>query len=301
MPSRRQIREAAVQFLYCADLEGGADPASLREAFWEFVTESDRRSLLVATFRTVHHLAQGRENRLEELLQRCESAMRHLAAWPEAEPLKRDIERMAALEAAWTEILNRLQRLPREDDDDTVARQFSETLAEFFTNDHALVAVRHRFLAATEDFPRLKSVLEPLAATIRRMQRISDRLRMVENPEQFPEQSDLEKLRQSKQGLQDLRHRTDQLVDATLAHKDQVDAILAKVVENYQPGRLDPVDRAILRLATHEMLFGNIPAKVAVNEAVDLAKRFGTNDSGRFVNGVLDRVMRVNPDLPVAG
>jgi N utilization substance protein B len=301
MPSRRQIREAAVQFLYCADLEGGADPASLREAFWEFVTESDRRSLLVATFRTVHHLAQGRESRLEELLQRCESALRQLAAWPEAEPLKRDIERMAALEAAWTEILNRLQRLPREDDDDTVARQFSETLAEFFTNDHALVAVRHRFLAATEDFPRLKSVLEPLAATIRRMQRISDRLRMVENPEQFPEQSDLEKLRQSKQGLQDLRHRTDQLVDATLAHKDQVDAILAKVVENYQPGRLDPVDRAILRLATHEMLFGNIPAKVAVNEAVDLAKRFGTNDSGRFVNGVLDRVMRVNPDLLVAG
>lgn len=301
MPSRRQIREAAVQFLYCADLEGGADPASLREAFWEFVTESDRRSLLVATFRTVHHLAQGREKRLEELLQRCESAMRQLAAWPEAEPLKRDIERMAALEAAWTEMLTRLQRLPREDEDDTVARQFRETLEEFFTNDRTLVAVRHRFLAASEDFPRLKSVLEPLAATIRRMQRISDRLRMVENPEQFPEQSDLEKLRQSKQGLQDLRFRTDQLVDATLSHKDQVDAILAKVVENYQPGRLNPVDRAILRLATHEMLFGNIPAKVAVNEAVDLAKRFGTNDSGRFVNGVLDRIMRVNPDLPVAG
>jgi len=61
MPSRRQIREAVVQFLYCADLEGGADPAALKDAFWDFVTESDRRNLLLATFRTVHHLAHGRD------------------------------------------------------------------------------------------------------------------------------------------------------------------------------------------------------------------------------------------------
>ena len=46
MPSRRQIREAVVQFLYCADLEGGADPAALRDPFWDFVTESDRRSTI---------------------------------------------------------------------------------------------------------------------------------------------------------------------------------------------------------------------------------------------------------------
>ena len=70
MPSRRQIREAVVQFLYCADLEGGADPAALRDPFWDFVTESDRRSLQLATFRTVHHLAHGREGRLAEFVER---------------------------------------------------------------------------------------------------------------------------------------------------------------------------------------------------------------------------------------
>ena len=64
MASRRQIREAVVQFLYCADLEGGADPTALREPFWEFVTEADRRSLHLATFRTIHHLAHGRVRRL---------------------------------------------------------------------------------------------------------------------------------------------------------------------------------------------------------------------------------------------
>ena len=80
MPSRRQIREAVVQFLYCADLEGGTDPAALRESFWDFVTESDRRSLLLATFRTVHHLSHGRESRLAEFVDRHQSACQTLAA-----------------------------------------------------------------------------------------------------------------------------------------------------------------------------------------------------------------------------
>lgn len=292
MPSRRQIREAAVQFLYCADLEGGADPAGLRDAFWDFVTESDRRSLQVATFRTVHHLAHGREGRLAEFMSRQEAAVALLAGWPEAEPLKRELARIAEMESKWSAMLDRLQRLPREDDDATVARQFSAALDGFFANDRALAEARGRFLDGIEDFPQLRGPLEAVAATIRRLQRVSDRLRMVEEPENFPEQTDLEKIRSSKKNLRELRAGTDRLVDAALSRKESIDAMLAGVVEHYSPERIDPVDRAILRLAAYEILHGDTPPKVAVNEAIELAKRFGTSDSGRFVNGVLDRVMR---------
>ena len=66
------------------------------------------------------------------------------------------------------------------------------------------------------------------------------------------------------------------------------------MVDNYAPERIDPVDRAILRLAIHEILHGSAPPKVVINEAIELAKRFGTSDSKRFVNGVLDRVARQN-------
>ena len=60
MANRRQIREAVVQFLYGADLEGGPEPTAVREPFWDFITESDRRSLHVATFRTDGTYADGR-------------------------------------------------------------------------------------------------------------------------------------------------------------------------------------------------------------------------------------------------
>ncbi len=292
MPSRRQIREAVVQFLYCADLEGGADPSALRDPFWDFVTESDRRSLQLATFRTVHHLAQGREGRLAEFVERQAAAETLFAAWPEAEALKITLRRIAELESGWSAALAKLERLPKDDDDAAVAENFSAALEVFFRNDRDLSAARQRFLETVEDFPRLRGPLEAVGASIRRLQRVSDRLRMVEEPEKFPEQSDLARIRESKVEMHELRRRADELVDAVLARKEAIDAALAGVVDHYAPERIDPVDRAILRLATHEILHAGTPVKAAINEAIELAKRFGTSDSSRFVNGVLDRIAR---------
>ncbi len=292
MPSRRHIREAVVQFLYCADLEGGADPAALRDPFWDFVTESDRRSLLLATFRTVHHLAHGREDRLVEFAERQVTASHFLTAWPQAESLKIDLKRIAELESGWSTSFAKMERLPKDDDDASVAESFSDALSALFKIDRDLAAARQRFLLGLEDFPTLRGQLEAVSASVRRLQRISDRLRMVEEPEKFPEQADLARLRDSKAEIRDLRRLADELVDAILAKKQGLDETLATVVENFVPSRIDPVDRAILRLGTYELLHGATPPKVVINEAIELAKRFGTTDSGRFVNGILDKIAK---------
>ena len=296
MPSRRQIREAAVQFLYCADLEGGADPKALRDPFWEFITEPDRRKLMVATFRTLVHLSEGRQSRLAEFIDRQPASDTLLAGWPEAEALRMTLRRAAELESAWSAALAKLERLPRDDDDAQVAGRFEQALAAFFRIDRDLSAARGRFLADLEDFPKLRGPLEAVAASIRRLQRISDRLRMVEEPERFPDQADLARLRYSKSEISELRRRSDQFVDAVLSHKEAIDRLLAATVDHFAPERIDPVDRAILRLAAYEILHANTPPKVAINEAIELAKRFGTSDSARFVNGVLDRVAQTRGD-----
>jgi transcription antitermination protein NusB len=292
MPSPRHIREAVVQFLYCADLEGGADPAELRGPFWDFVTESDRRSLQLATFRTVHHLAIGREGRLEEFVERQTLASTLLSGWPQAEVLKLELKRIAELESGWSTRFAQLERLPKDDDDASVAESFSAALDSLFKLDRDLAAARDRFIKGMEDFPAQRAQLEPVAGTLRRLQRISDRLRMVEEPEKFPEQTDLARLRDSKEEIRALRKESDAMVDAILAKKEQLDETLAAVVENFSPERIDPVDRAILRLGTYEILHAETPTKVAINEAIELAKRFGTTDSKRFVNGVLDKISK---------
>jgi transcription antitermination protein NusB len=293
MPSRRQIREAVVQFLYCADLEGGADPASLRDAFWQFVTESDRRALLQATWKTLHHLSLGREARLAEFQQRLPVALATLKARPDLERTTMALQQVADLENRWSATVIELSRVPKDADDDDFSAQFEPVLEKLFRTDRDLATARHRFLEALEDLPGLRGQLEPVAGSIRRLDRISERVRMIEEPEKFPEQVDLAKLRESKESLAALLRETNALADSVLREKDDIDQRLAAVVENFAPERIDPVDRAILRLATWEILHAEkVPAPVAIDEAIELAKRFGTTDSGRFVNGVLDKIAK---------
>jgi len=82
-----------------------------------------------------------------------------------------------------------------------------------------------------------------------------------------------------------------QLVTGCCEHRKELDEKIATVAENWEIHRMAVIDRNILRMATYELLYcDDIPPKVSINEAIELAKRFSTADSGAFVNGVLDRI-----------
>ena len=87
----------------------------------------------------------------------------------------------------------------------------------------------------------------------------------------------------------------------TLDSIKEIDGVLEPCMENWTLDRLSTVDRNILRMAVFEILHcDDIPVKVTLNEAIELAKRFGGEDSGRFINGVLDSVKEENPEAIAA-
>jgi N utilization substance protein B len=75
-------------------------------------------------------------------------------------------------------------------------------------------------------------------------------------------------------------------------NRTELDQLLSERAENWRLERMAVTDRNILRLAAFEMLFGDTPDRVAINEAVELAKRYGAKQSSQFVNGILDRLLR---------
>ncbi len=86
---------------------------------------------------------------------------------------------------------------------------------------------------------------------------------------------------------------TEGLIDGVHEHQAQIDTMISQVAENWRLDRMAAIDRNILRLGAYEMLFRpEVPAKVAINEALELAKRYSTAQSSRFVNGILDRVLQ---------
>ena len=96
----------------------------------------------------------------------------------------------------------------------------------------------------------------------------------------------------------EVRETAERLVRGVAAHRREIDEAIEAVSVNWRLDRMAKVDRNVLRLAVHELLHRpDVPVKVVIDEAIELGKKFGSESSGAFVNGVLDRIAA---GLPVA-
>lgn len=88
---------------------------------------------------------------------------------------------------------------------------------------------------------------------------------------------------------------SESLLAGVFSNLANVDAAIMKAAAHWKLERMSRVDRNILRLGTWELLYGEVPSGIVINEAIELAKEFGSAESGGFVNGVLDRVAELFP------
>jgi N utilization substance protein B len=94
----------------------------------------------------------------------------------------------------------------------------------------------------------------------------------------------------------EVRSFSDSLVYGVTGRKDEIDRVISEYATNWQLKRMAAVDRNILRLAAWELLYADdIPPKVSINEAIEIAKKYGDSDSGKFVNGILDKISKAEP------
>ena len=83
------------------------------------------------------------------------------------------------------------------------------------------------------------------------------------------------------------------LYEGVKEHLEEIDLLLQKYSEHWKLYRMSPIDRNILRIALFEMFYlKDIPASVSIDEAIEIAKHYGTEDSGAFVNGILDKILK---------
>ena len=108
---------------------------------------------------------------------------------------------------------------------------------------------------------------------------------------------------QESEHPEDVRDFAAKLVDGIYAHLDDIDGKLGEYATNWQLNRMAVIDRNVLRMGLYELKYSNdIPPKVAINEAVEIAKKYGDLDSSKFVNGILDKVHKkeISPSGPLS-
>ena len=98
---------------------------------------------------------------------------------------------------------------------------------------------------------------------------------------------------QRQQAPDDVKSFADTLVRGVAAHQPKIDELIGRFAEHWELDRMAVVDRNVLRAGIWELLWGvDVPPIVAINEALEIARRFSTEESTRFINGLLDRVRR---------
>ena len=96
----------------------------------------------------------------------------------------------------------------------------------------------------------------------------------------------------------EVRAFAEEIVKGTFKHLLKINKLIRECAKNWSLDRMAVVDRNVLRMAVYEILFRvDIPSSVTINEAIEIAKKFGTDESGSFVNGILDSVARVTGKL----
>ncbi|MBI3810081.1 MAG: transcription antitermination factor NusB [Nitrospirae bacterium] len=94
------------------------------------------------------------------------------------------------------------------------------------------------------------------------------------------------------------RKFADELIHGVIAQADDLDGVIGRYAENWSVQRMAITDRTVLRIAVYELLhMPDIPGRVTLNEAIDIVRLFGDEQSGAFVNGILNRILREEPRL----
>ncbi|MBT7959300.1 MAG: transcription antitermination factor NusB [Akkermansiaceae bacterium] len=258
----------------------------MEDTFWQMIQEQNIRVLEKATAKAVLHVSQGRPNRLVKLNKHTEKLLIMLKASGDCDQLVDALNQMLADESRMSDAVDLLKATHQKKTTDTTLKENTQVV---IARNTSLIRRRNDLLETLKDFPKKRQALEPVTAAVEHLGRVSERLTAIIDPQSTV--GDFAHIHNSSAEITSFRKETQKLIEGILHHKESIDSMLAGLIQNYAPNRVAPVDRAILRLATFEITHcEDIPIKVSINEAVEIAKKFSTSESSRFINGVLDAI-----------
>ena len=276
-----------MQLLYAV---GPADelPEAPNPAVIALLLEPAREKYTRARARAVLHLQQGRQA-VGEGLTTILQALAHIEIRGEEEELGESLKTWASEEEAVREYLEGLRH---ELNGNGNATRLQESMDGARGANRASLAAATRVADSKPHLPAFEQLHQDALPLHEALTHLATRLSLVlgEDLATLPE---LKSVARAQEALRSTSDRIETYYQCLRVHMAAIDEKLTSVLENYSPDRLDRVDRAILRLGTFEILFDeDVPPAVAINEAIELARDFGTTESPAFVNGILDKLGR---------
>lgn len=284
--NRSEVRKSALTLLY-AIRENGDNAAEFNyNLFWTIAQEKKTDHLREAHAKVVLHTCRNSADSarlLTERMEQLELAMHgDLTSAILREEATRFTERNNAFESALTALSYSLTDKRRED-----TEQLALCTRDTLQLAHALVGMGNDLLPRFADFPMYRRVCDTFAAVVRRRIRLMEATDALAEPANLADSKEHSGLARIAADLIELRPAAEELVRNTLAHREELETLLASLLDNYSPERLDMVDNCILLLALYELRCAALEPAIVISEANMLANAYSGSKSAPFIHGIL--------------
>lgn len=286
--SRRQVREATVQLMHSSqsNAEEAGDP-------WPLILAQPEAKVIRARARVLLHLQQNRAGRLKPVFAQRTTAPPLLDSFLEEKTAKRFLRQLLTAEMELPDLFDLLRRQLKSEKEPIAIEETIGRIREANLSSFTHLADLQKALGKLDACPQ---PLQPLAQSLPPLRETGELLRALLS-ENLPDLREVDALREAIGERDLLKAQVEELHTLVTTHLESTDQILAGLLENFAPERLAQVDRAVLRLAATEIKHcPDIPPAVSINEAIEVARRFGGIESAGFVNGILDKLKDVVAD-----
>ena len=290
MPTRHQVREAAIQLFYA---RASSQTAESDDELWALINDRGGLAFDRARVKVLGHWQNGRSGVAAKLKKALAGATAAIDAADPSGKASTLFQELSKAEFALAEFIENLVLLTKADTGD-----WRDDLRRAFERSGKVRKLREEMRTHIVTFPPLQH--QEVAKLFDKLDTFDKRVEMTRSPGKFPEQRELIHLHKTLAEMLALRSEAEKVTSQVSDHLKELNQTIATAAENYDLDRLSRVDLAILRLGVWEINHApDVPAPVAINEAVNLARSFSGEEAASFVNGILDRVAKEHsPVIP---
>ena len=286
MLHQSKVRKTALCLIY-AIMEQGFDAERFPlEPFWEITLEKEFDHLRTATAKGILHACRAAAEVAGVFLERVDSFLQATSGMLPLLPLREDTERCAdrtrALMGALSELRYSLNDKRRDG-----SLPLQECSSRVLRLAQTVCALAEPLALRLDDEPIMRPTMDALAGGLRRWVRLLSECTPLATPTALADSVEYSGLAHKAALVAELRPAAEKLAMDVMAHRDELENALHRLLRNYVPERLDCVDKSILYLCLYELQVNRLKPSIVISEANNLAHEFSGSKSAPFIHGVL--------------
>ena len=276
MPKQRDIREKALLSLFAHAAQ--KDDSSVDDSTWALTLEPEQEKINKISYKALNHQLSALEQRAVEFGE----LTKVVAPMMKSYELKSEARTTLALAKSVDGFRSAFSVLDKRSEEDEYTKLYHTA--------SALNASLREFKTILENASFTAPELPKLLKSTKTLIDLTERVDYIANPLNHKDQVSISALVKATQDREDLREKADVYLKGTVENLEAIDAQLEEHLQNFSSDQIGRVERSLLRLAAYEIKVLELPKGIVINESLELARKFTTEDAVPLLNGVLDKL-----------